>query len=106
MLKSHLSGTDWRLETETGLLLKHTKQRPFATAIRREKTYTASRGTVKTTVTEAERIPLDAVSAEGDHAVVLSGGGQSLRVAFSECSGRANSSKRGVKGKACCQACL
>ena len=61
------------------VLLRHSEDRPFATAVRQEKTYTANRGTVKTAVREAERIPLTAVKQEGD-AVVLSGGGHSLRI--------------------------
>ena len=61
------------------VLLRHSEDRPFATAVRQEKTYTANRGTVKTAVREAERIPLAAVKQEGD-AVVLSGGGHSLRI--------------------------
>ena len=61
------------------VLLRHSEDRPFATAVRQEKTYTASRGTVKTETREAERIPLTAVKQEGD-AVVLSGGGHSLRM--------------------------
>ena len=61
------------------VLLRHSEDRPFATAVRQEKTYTANRGTVKTETREAERIPLTAVKQEGD-AVVLSGGGHSLRM--------------------------
>ena len=61
------------------VLLRHSEDRPFATAVRQEKTYTANRGTVKTAVREAERIPLAAVKQEGD-SVVLSGGGHSLRI--------------------------
>ena len=61
------------------VLLRHSEDRPFAAAVRQEKTYTASRGTVKTAVREAERIPLTAVKQEGD-SVVLSGGGHSLRI--------------------------
>ena len=60
-------------------LLRHSADRPFATAIRQEKTYTANRGTVKTETVEAERIPLTAVKNDGD-TVVLSGGGHALRV--------------------------
>ena len=61
------------------VLLRHSEDRPFATAVRQEKTYTANRGTVKTAVRVAERIPLTAVKQEGD-SVVLSGGGHSLRI--------------------------
>ena len=61
------------------VLLRHSEDRPFATAVRQEKTYTANRGTVKTETREAERIPLTAVKQEGD-TVVLSGGGHRLRI--------------------------
>ena len=61
------------------VLLRHSEDRPFAAAVRQEKTYTANRGTVKTETREAERIPLTAVKQEGD-TVVLSGGGHSLRI--------------------------
>jgi alpha-glucosidase len=61
------------------VLLRHSEARPFATAVRQEKTYSANRGTVKTAVREAERIPLTAVKQEGA-SVVLSGGGHSLRI--------------------------
>ena len=61
------------------VLLRHSEAKPFATAVRQEKTYTANRGTVKTTVHEAERIPLAEVQQTGD-VVTLSGGGHSLRI--------------------------
>ena len=38
-------------------LLTSSAERPFVTAVKREKTYTASRGTVKTEVTETPRSP-------------------------------------------------
>ena len=44
----------------------HSPEHPFITAIRREKTYEANRGTVKETVTEVERVPLTDVSQTGD----------------------------------------
>ncbi len=59
-------------------LLRHSAKRPFATAVRQEKTYTANRGTVKTVVHEAERIPLTEVKNDGE-TVIFSGGGHELR---------------------------
>ena len=71
------------IRTGKNVLLRHSEDRPFATAVRQEKTYTANRGTVKTAVREAERIPLTAVKQEGD-SVVLSGGGHSLRITMNK----------------------
>ena len=70
-----------RLTLQRGktVLLRHIPEHPFAEAVRQEKTYTANRGTVKTVVREAERIPLTEARSEGD-AVVFSGGGHSLRL--------------------------
>ena len=65
------------IRTGKNVLLRHSEDRPFATAVRQEKTYTANRGTVKTAVREAERIPLTDVTYKGKD-VVLSGGGHSL----------------------------
>ena len=98
MLTSQLEERLWRLATEDGILLEHSAERPFATAVRREKTYTASRGTVKTAVREAERIPLDSVRADGEGAVLLSGGEQTLRVAFAPCDGGAELTFTGTEG--------
>ena len=67
------------IRTGKNVLLRHSEDRPFATAVRQEKTYTANRGTVKTAVREAERIPLTDVTYKGKD-VVLSGGGHSLRI--------------------------
>ena len=67
------------IRTGKNVLLRHSEDRPFATAVRQEKTYTASHGTVKTAVREAERIPLTDVTYKGKD-VVLSGGGHSLRI--------------------------
>jgi hypothetical protein len=61
---------------------------PFVTALRREKTYAADRGTVKETVTEAERIPLTRVTAlEGDE-YELAGDGHRLRLRLEKDRGR------------------
>ena len=50
-----------------GLVL-HSPEQPFITAVRKEKTYAASYGTVKETVTEKERIPLTELQQEDDGA--------------------------------------
>ena len=83
MLSSHVAAGCRTLVFDDRQVLSHSSEHPFATAIRREKTYEANRGTVKETVTEVERIPLTDVSETGD-AVVLSAGGHSLSIGISE----------------------
>ena len=61
-------------------LLHHTPNRPFAEAVRKEKTYAANRGTVKTETRVIERVPLRDAAFPDENTVVLSGGGHSLRV--------------------------
>ena len=83
MLSSELQSGSWTVSRNEKTLFTHTKERPFITAIRREKTYEANRGTVKETVTEVERVPLTEVE-ERDGAVVLSANGRSVSVAIEE----------------------
>ena len=56
----------WRVLLGAETLLEGSPEKPFAVAIRRAKTYTADRGTVRTEVTEAERIALDELRQEAD----------------------------------------
>ncbi len=79
MLLSKLEGGIWTLSMEEELLLEHSPAQPFATAIRREKRYTARRGTVKEQVTELERCPLTRAEKTGA-GVLLSGGNHRLAV--------------------------
>ncbi|MBQ2328512.1 MAG: hypothetical protein II382_04925, partial [Oscillospiraceae bacterium] len=79
MPQSQVQTGEWTLSADREMLLLHKSDFPFATALRREKSYSVNRGTVKETVREVERIPLTEVSAE-EGSVVLSGGGHSLRV--------------------------
>ena len=69
----------WLLSWNERPFLEHRPDRPFAAAIKREKTYTADRGTVKETVTETARIPLTGVAAQHD-GVVLSAQGHALTI--------------------------
>lgn len=79
------------------VLLRHTKEAPFAVAVRQEKSYTASRGTVKVSVTEAERIPL--VNAEYDGgSVTFAAGGHSLCAVIEDINGGAYISLEGEDG--------
>ena len=87
MIESVIENGGWTLARDGKLLLRHTQKRPFATVIRREKTYAADRGTVRETVAETEKHPLAFVRADGENAAILTGGGHALRVEFSECDG-------------------
>ena len=97
MLHSLCEAGRWTLRSEETLLLDHSEQAPFATAIRRERTYTANRGTVKEQVVEAERVPLTAVR-EADGALTLTGGGRRLQITVSECDGGAELALSGEEG--------
>ena len=64
-------------------LLMHRSDRPFATAIRREKQYRTNRGTVKEQIVETERIPLTEITVDGD-AVTFFSGAHALTVGIDE----------------------
>ena len=66
---------EWKLGDR--VILRHTKDEPFATAVIREKTYTTDRGTVKEEIVVKERIPLADLeyTPEG---LCFTGGGISL----------------------------
>ena len=80
MNSSLLQKNTWTVIPGGSPLVLHEPSRPFATAVRREKVYRADRGTVKTEVTEKERIPLTEAVQGPDGSVVLSGQGHSLTV--------------------------
>ena len=61
MLYSSFEAGSWSLYAGQQLLLRHTPEEPFATAVRREKTYSTNRGTVKEKVVERERRSLTQV---------------------------------------------
>lgn len=77
MLQSQVRAGSWALEQDGTLLACHTLDRPFATAVRREKRYKENRGTYRETVKETARIPLTKVKREGEE-IVFSAGGHSL----------------------------
>ena len=79
MLQSMIQNGVWTLSLDGQVLLEHRPDRPFAVTLRREKTYSANRGTVKEQVAELDRCPLTEAAPEGD-AVVLTGGDHCLRV--------------------------
>ncbi len=84
MLKT-ISGIGWALFDDERQLISHSPDKPFVTAVRQEKSYTSSRGSVKTTVSEAERIPLTDF-AENENAVVFSAGGHALKIEYAPIS--------------------
>ena len=60
---------DWMLILSENQTIPHSAASPFITAVRREKNYTASHGSVKVRETEAERIPLTDVFPREDGVV-------------------------------------
>lgn len=73
----------WSVSFGERPVLSHSAERPFAVAIKREKTYTSNRGTVKETVTETARIPLTDVYVKHD-SIVLTAGGHDLSIRVTE----------------------
>ena len=67
-------GGEWSLSFGAELVLSGSKDQPFAVAVRREKRYTANRGTVKQEVVERERVALSKLSQEEDGSLLFSGG--------------------------------
>lgn len=97
MLHTYIEAERWTLSYGDQVLLHHSADCPFATAIRREKSYVSRRGTVKVQITEAERIPLTAVGEDGA-ALLFSAGGHSLRVVAVPCEGGAELTLSGEEG--------
>ncbi len=86
MLRSIIQNGVWTLSRDEKLLLEHRPERPFATAMHREKTYSANRGTVREQVVEKERCGLSEAVQEGD-TVTLTGGGRRLVITLRESEG-------------------
>lgn len=80
MLKSSVSWNTWTLSAGERRLLSHTPTRPFATAVRQEKRYSANRGSVKTEVAETARVPLTDLREEADGVLCFFSGERCLRV--------------------------
>lgn len=87
MLTTQADG-GWTLLSDGKVLISHRPEAPFAAAVRQEKSYTSSRGTVKTTVTEAERIALTECESS-DGAVTFSANGHSLHIEYEAITGGA-----------------
>ena len=87
-----------RLELDGALLLSHSAEHPFATAVRREKSYQSDRGTVKETVRETARVPLRELQREEDGAFTLFSGERSLGLRISEIESGAEIALQGEEG--------
>ncbi len=87
MLKLDCGSGTLTLEIDGVLFLAHRPERPFATAVRREKSYTSDRGTFKETVTETARVPLTGLCREADGSFLFSAGERSLRLRLGETEG-------------------
>ena len=87
MIKFHIDGDKMIVFMNNSPVFEHSEEKPFITAVRREKEYKSSRGTVKTTVTEAARIPLTEIKQLGGDELCFSGSGHSVSAALSAVDG-------------------
>ena len=83
MLKSELRENLWTVSLDGRLSLLHSGERPFVTALRREKSYKAKRGTVKEEIKDVERCPLTALRQEGER-LLFTGNGRRLALRMEE----------------------
>ena len=79
-------------------LLSHSAGHPFATAVRREKSYQSDRGTVKVTARVTARVPLTELQREADGRFRFSAEGHSLLVSLCEIDGGAELQFSGESG--------
>ena len=86
------------LRADGTTLLSHSPEKPFAAALRREKSYQADRGTVKETVRETANIPLRELRRDAGGSFVLSGEGHELRLRVTEIEGGAAVAMEGEEG--------
>ena len=84
MYHSRVSGNEWLLSEGGRVLLTHRPGASFVSAVRQEKSYSASRGSVKTEVVESERVPLTELTQEEENRFLFSGGERRLRVTLAE----------------------
>ena len=97
MLKIDAQENRWTLSWDGQALLEHREDRPFAVAVRREKTYSAKRGTVKVKTSETARVPL-AHCTWSDDTVCFSAGDRVLKARVAECDGGVELDLSGEKG--------
>ena len=84
MLSIDCTADRLQLQLDGVTLLSHSAERPFAAALRREKSYQADRGTVRETVRETARVPLRELRREPDGSFLLSSSSHSLRLRLHE----------------------
>ena len=84
MIRSLISDGSWSLYSADVLLARHSPERPFVTAVRREKRYSTDRGTVKEQVVERESTPLTELCEADEGGFTLGGGERRLRVELTE----------------------
>ena len=77
----------WSLRRNGKTLATSAPGKPFVTAVKKEKKYTANRGTVKAEVVESARVPLDKAESTGTEAVRFSGEGHTFLVTPREIDG-------------------
>ncbi|MBQ4424771.1 MAG: alpha-glucosidase [Lachnospiraceae bacterium] len=98
MIESCINAGSWLLRMGEETILRHDPEQPFVTMIRLEKRYSTNRGTVKTTVTETERVLLSDVIPVEENTLRLEGGGHSLGIHFTACPGGIELCFRGEEG--------
>lgn len=69
----------WLIKTDGRIAVQHTPDQPFATVLKREKTYVTDRGSVKETISVTETSPLTEFEEKGEE-LILSGSGHELRI--------------------------
>lgn len=73
MANIQLEAESWRVSCGGRTVLTHSRARPFATAILREKEYKANRGRFRARETELDRVPLTELRREGDKLIFSAG---------------------------------
>ena len=97
MLSISAGGGNLAVVCDGRQLIRHSGTQPFASAVRKEKTYRLSHGNAKAAEKVLEDIPLAAFSVDGNR-VVFSGGGHRLEVDFVERAGGFVACLRGEPG--------
>jgi len=98
MYQTEHAGGRLALTADGLVLLEHTPQAPFITAVRHEKTYRSVRGSVKEQVREVERVPLTQAELTGGSEAVFSAGARHVNASISEVDGAIKLSFSGEDG--------
>ena len=83
MIKSEIINAVWTVTLSGRELVLHSSEKPFVTAVRKEKKYSANRGTVKEKVVKEENIPLTDLAQKGE-TLIFSFYGHSLKLRLEE----------------------